>query len=293
MRIGSIGQLLRSRSQLFSPPRAIFCFNYHQVGDRYDPRFHHRYTYTDLSHFRAQLAYLKRRFELISVAEALALQERGEVDRRYACVTFDDGDKGLGTHAIPALRELSIPATLFINTAYLGNAGASWVNTYQYLCNTDLRGRISPDLHARMAQIRGTRDAQLYRRTRSEIEDLFHLIPSRDRGFFVDRDFLETLNDDLIHIGLHGHEHQRYSMMSPEWQRQDLTRNVQALSGLPAYRPVFAIPYGRPFDWSHATIGLCFELGLRFAFANGGFNTGDEVGLRRIPADGKSVRWLV
>ena len=286
MRIGSIGQL-------FSPRRGIFCFNYHQVGDRYDPRYHHRYTYTDLSHFRAQLAYLKGRFDLISLVEALTLQERGEIDGRYACITVDDGDRSLRTHTIPVLEELSIPATLFINSAYLKNTGASWVNTYQYLCNSGLRDRISQDLHARMAEIRGTGDTELYRRTRSEIEELFHLIPIGDRSFFADLDFLKTLNDSLIHVGLHGHEHQRYSMMTPEWQREDLTRNVRALAELPAYRPIFAIPYGRPFDWTHSTIGLCFELGLSFAFANGGRNNGDEVGLRRIPADGKALRWLV
>ena len=71
--------------------------------------------------FRAQLAgLLARGFVARSLTDLLGRHEAGEpVPPRTFVVTFDDGYENVYTRAFPVLRELNVPATVFVNTAFL------------------------------------------------------------------------------------------------------------------------------------------------------------------------------
>ena len=62
----------------------------------------------------------------IPLDEAQRRIEEG-IDRFYVCVTFDDGYYDNLTDAVPVLRDLRIPATIFVPTAAIdGTAGLYW-----------------------------------------------------------------------------------------------------------------------------------------------------------------------
>ena len=105
----------------------------------------------------------------------------------------------------------------------------------------------------------------------------------------VSPEWLSGLDRDLFSIGAHGHEHQRYSMMSPAWQRNDLRENVRRLSAFPAFQPVFAVPFGRAHDWTWETVRIAREEGLEVVMAEGGINLSAGPFYRRISCDGKVV----
>lgn len=69
--------------------------------------------------FRWQMRALARHFNILPLAEAAARLRDGTLPARAACVSFDDGYADNLTVAAPILRELGIPATFFIATAYL------------------------------------------------------------------------------------------------------------------------------------------------------------------------------
>jgi peptidoglycan/xylan/chitin deacetylase (PgdA/CDA1 family) len=71
--------------------------------------------------FRRQLAgLLSRGYQPWPLRRALAAQRAGQpVPRRAFVVTFDDGYENVYSHAWPILKELSVPATVFIVTSYL------------------------------------------------------------------------------------------------------------------------------------------------------------------------------
>jgi peptidoglycan/xylan/chitin deacetylase (PgdA/CDA1 family) len=69
--------------------------------------------------FRRHLEVVKECYEALSLDEAVGVL-RGErkTDRAVAVITFDDGYRDVYEHALPVLRELGLPATVFIPTAY-------------------------------------------------------------------------------------------------------------------------------------------------------------------------------
>ncbi len=65
----------------------------------------------------------------VHLDDALDLLETDPTGR-YVCVTFDDGYRDNLEHAIPTMRELGIPATIFIPSAILdGTARLYWYET--------------------------------------------------------------------------------------------------------------------------------------------------------------------
>jgi peptidoglycan/xylan/chitin deacetylase (PgdA/CDA1 family) len=73
----------------------------------------------DAALFRTQMQLLRRHFNPLPLAEAVARLRAGTLPARAACVTFDDGYADNYTVALPVLRETGVPATFFIATGYL------------------------------------------------------------------------------------------------------------------------------------------------------------------------------
>jgi peptidoglycan/xylan/chitin deacetylase (PgdA/CDA1 family) len=77
--------------------------------------------------FRAQMeALLRTRALPVRLDEALDLLEDRPAGR-YVCVTFDDGYHDILDNAIPVLRDLQIPATIFVPSGIIdGTARSYW-----------------------------------------------------------------------------------------------------------------------------------------------------------------------
>jgi peptidoglycan/xylan/chitin deacetylase (PgdA/CDA1 family) len=67
----------------------------------------------------AQMALVAREFDAVSLGDVLdALDDPRRLPRRAVLVTFDDGYRDFATNAWPILRAASVPATLFVATAF-------------------------------------------------------------------------------------------------------------------------------------------------------------------------------
>jgi peptidoglycan/xylan/chitin deacetylase (PgdA/CDA1 family) len=70
------------------------------------------------------LAFLRRHYVVVPVSAI----ERGELPLRAAAITFDDGYASVYTHAWPLLRELGMPATVYLVTSAVDNVSLVWAN---------------------------------------------------------------------------------------------------------------------------------------------------------------------
>ncbi|MGH9839810.1 MAG: polysaccharide deacetylase family protein [Blastocatellia bacterium] len=77
---------------------------------------------TSVETFRRQMELVREHCEVLTLDEAAAVL-RGErsITRTAAVITFDDGYRDFYDLAWPVLRELGLPATVFVPTAYIGS----------------------------------------------------------------------------------------------------------------------------------------------------------------------------
>ncbi len=110
---------------------ALGIVTYHRVAPitRSVPRPSHNVT---PRRFRQQLSgLLNRGFTVWPLSRILKYRSQGTaIPPRTLVVTFDDGFQTVYTHAWPVLRELHIPATLFLTTAYLDCRHPFWFDLW-------------------------------------------------------------------------------------------------------------------------------------------------------------------
>lgn len=100
-----------------------FILMYHSIADNSDDPFS-----VPVNAFREQLAWLTDYgFEVVSLSFLLrSIQSKNySALRKKVVITFDDGCRDFVTNALPILRHLGAPATVFLVTDFLGGR-ASW-----------------------------------------------------------------------------------------------------------------------------------------------------------------------
>jgi peptidoglycan/xylan/chitin deacetylase (PgdA/CDA1 family) len=80
----------------------------------------------DTATLRRDLEYVRRHFNILPLEEALERLRDGTLPNRAATVTFDDGTRNLLAHAAPVLRDLGIPAAVFLATGPMGTGELLW-----------------------------------------------------------------------------------------------------------------------------------------------------------------------
>ena len=90
--------------------------------------------------FRAQLDLLIRAgFEIVTVAELAERAEGGEPPPGLASLSFDDGLEDNHRVVLPILRELGVPATVYVTTGFIGRPN-EWIGRpSRYMTEDELR----------------------------------------------------------------------------------------------------------------------------------------------------------
>ena len=73
----------------------------------------------DVGQFASIMGLVRDHFSPLSLAEGLRRLDEGTLPQRAVCVTFDDGYADNLTVALPVLKQLEIPVTVFIASGYL------------------------------------------------------------------------------------------------------------------------------------------------------------------------------
>jgi peptidoglycan/xylan/chitin deacetylase (PgdA/CDA1 family) len=160
--------------------------------------------------FRSQLAGLQQRgYQFWPLSRLLDEVEGGRrvFPSQVAVLTFDDGHESVFTAGLPILRELQIPATIFVNTAFLDSADPFPFDRWGLRHRKQL-----PD-----AAFRPLQSSQCQ----------------------------EMLASGLIELGAHTHTHGDFRGRPAEFQ-DDLQQSVDMLAErFGVQRPSFAFPFGR------------------------------------------------
>jgi len=267
----------------------IKIFNYHQVSKKFDKRYHAHGTFTNITDFESQIKKIKKRYLVISLEEASNRLRDSKITETFACVTIDDGDSSIIDSA-EILFEQGLPATFFINSAYIENQETSWYRVISFLENhKKYQMLLSDDLKFKSNQLRKTKDAQLYISTTAQLSDLYSKIRDEYNGHVTKSDLL-TISQHGFGIASHGFRHERFNLFDKKWQIENIKKDCEILSEYDTYSNFFALPFGRYCDFNLDTQNAASELGLRLLLSTGGVNSFDQPFIHRIPADSRKLR---
>lgn len=100
----------------------VLVINYHRVLAEPDQLLPSE---PDIIAFRWQMKLLSDWFNVLSMSDAIKAVKKGKVPKRAVCITFDDGYRAVHELALPVLRELNLPATVFVTSGFIGQ-GSMW-----------------------------------------------------------------------------------------------------------------------------------------------------------------------
>jgi peptidoglycan/xylan/chitin deacetylase (PgdA/CDA1 family) len=206
--------------------------------------------------FRRQMKHLRRWYAPVTLADVLSAYRTGRRLPRHAVhVTFDDAYRDFAEQAWPILREMEIPATLFVPTAYpeQGARAFWWDRLHRAAQRIDVgsAGAQSQLAEAiRRGHFKALR-ARLRQMPHDELEALVDGMSGDEEGASAHRDHvlswdaLRTLHRDGVSLGVHTRHHVALTRVPEMRARIEIRGSIEDLrrevGGAP---PVLAYPYG-------------------------------------------------
>jgi peptidoglycan/xylan/chitin deacetylase (PgdA/CDA1 family) len=226
-------------------------FAYHGVVERIvSPNVH-----ITPARMREQLEAVRRRYDVIPLAEYLARRDRGRSVAGCVAVTFDDAYAGVARLAAPILAELAIPATLFVVSGAARDGAQFWWDRAERAFETDPDGAWR-QLLARAGLPHAAAGAEGWERFRTRVLarfagrfDTLETTPpiqiDADLRSLRFEELAALARDERYDFGVHTDSHACLPFLSEaECEREIATSHRVLLERLPRVRAVIAYPYG-------------------------------------------------
>lgn len=283
---------------------------FHRINDDNDPFI----PATPVSIFRQQMDYLAKHFRVVSM-DQLATGEAFDCSEFSVALTFDDGYRDNFLHAFPVLKELGLPATIYLTTGYMEAAQLPWydqvrqafkLTTVQRVSFADLGGP-SGDLHTRAARLQLSSSVLAWLRRADEGRRMEALI-----AIFRELRVPSTINlpkpmlgwDDVREMQRHGITFGGHTVWHPALKGLPDSRLSEEIAGckrtiesrLQRRAIHFAYPFGKIDDIGLAAKTAVRSVGFETAVTTvGGLNSAqqDRFELHRcVPAEEADARLL-
>jgi len=248
------------------------------------------------SFFDYQLAFLKSRYRVISLADALTMISDGIPMGDHAVITFDDGYRDNYDHAFPLLRKHGLPATVFVTVDALETGIFGW-NTFDKaiqdgrldridLTQFDLgviriatageKKRAIVHLHRELKQCdHGTRKAVV-----TYVVNMLAHGSSPERVMLSWDEAREMQKSGLVVIGSHTVTHPILTRVDRGTARDEIIRSKAVIEErLGTVVDLFAYPNGRTVDFDDDIISMLAQAGYRAACTtvHGSVGAGDDL----------------
>ncbi len=255
---------------------------FHRVveGVTEGPRFHVDAMEVSAPYLELIVQYLKAHYDIISLDEVESyLREKHE--RRFVCLTFDDGYLDNYTLAYPVLKRHKVPFTLYLCTAYPDKTAELWPYALEDLVRE--KDHVELEYAGKTHRFEGrTVEEKL-----SMYEALWDLIVAAEqaddgslfkmlfdnngielaaysRSMTVDWEHVEEMSrDELVTIGAHTTTHRSLGELSSEEAECEILDSKQRIESQ-INRPVQHFSY--PFGSSGAAGSREFEIVKRLGF---------------------------
>ena len=280
----------------FAREPRLSVLGYHRVVAQPDPM---RPSEPTAAQFEARMRWLAANFEVLPLLDAVRALREGRLPPRALCITLDDGYADNHELALPILRRLRLPATVFVATGFLD--GGCMFND---VVTEAVRNAPGPTLDLGdlgFGQLSVTSDGPRRQAIERILRRLKYLEPERRHatalriaeraGAEVPTNLMMTsaqvraLPAAGMAVGAHTVTHPILSEIPLKRAREEIAaarERLEALTGAPVR--LFAYPNGHPRrDYHQEHAGLVRELGFEGAVSTawGTARAGDD--LYQIP----------
>jgi peptidoglycan/xylan/chitin deacetylase (PgdA/CDA1 family) len=276
----SLGLVMKSKLApgvlALTAPTRFLVLTYHRVNDDGHPFFGG----VPLGLFRRQMETVRRLFSVLPLEELVRRSREGTAPRNGLAVTFDDGYRDNFDNAFPVLRELGLPATIFLVPDAIDGDPLIWHDrVFDAFHRTgkgalDFEGRRLPlaTLAEREASLRVV--LSKLRSSKPEVRDaliegvLVELgVKPDSRGFpKLTWDQVRSMASGGISFGAHTLDHPILSRVSAEEARRQVGESKRRIeSQLDREVTAFAYPNGSASDFDAGTEKIVEAEGFAFA----------------------------
>lgn len=252
--------------------------------------------------FREQMIYLRKHFTVLPLNEAIRRSQKNDLRSPTASITFDDGFQNNYDVAFPILRELGLPATIFLCTGLINTDDTFWYCRLNLaLANTQLKKLNWHDYRFDISEKTKKNEVHAFLKNRLKmypqrqlIRELHQIIidlgDNPEKSIEQDSPFrllchesiAEMYSSGLIDYGSHSHTHAILNLVSKNKRHYELEQPIKVIKYLTGRPPlVFAYPNGEHND---EIISLLQEFGINYALTTikgGNNNETDPMKLRR------------
>jgi peptidoglycan/xylan/chitin deacetylase (PgdA/CDA1 family) len=229
--IGNIAEIFPLSTLIKRSRKSLFLPFYHLVDDASCPHIEHLYTVKDIRQFENDLDFLLLNFQPISIEDLL---EKKQFSKPTFHLTFDDGLKQCKEIIAPILVKKGVPATFFINSAFLDNRELMFRYKVSLLINT---------LQDKSLLSLKYRDIGLINQLAIEKGiDFQHFLHTYQP--YLSTDDIHGLINDGFSIGAHSIDHPEFNQISIQEQKRQIKVSMDEIQERFAlnYR-VFAFPF--------------------------------------------------
>nr|WP_156753111.1 MULTISPECIES: polysaccharide deacetylase family protein [unclassified Mycobacterium] len=238
--------------------------------------------------YRRQLEYLRKHFNVLALEEALAALADGTLPPLAVAITFDDGTGNLATHALPVLRELNLPASVFLATGPIGTGETLWPDRLWLaiartaVAEVDLAalklGTRSLDGDARRGRVYAAAVEALKNLGDTErvavLDEVLAALGYRDDGdagpfrMLTWEQVRDMAGDPLVRLYPHTVTHPILARCGDDKVEREITDSCVAIERETGSTPrVFAYPNGRPQDFDDRAKDVLRRRGVRWALS--------------------------
>lgn len=254
---------------------------YHRIAELQDtPAVDSRSVSATPEGFAQQMEHLARFYRVVSMAEVLEAVEIGlPLPKRAVLVTFDDGYADFAEIAWPILKQLRLPATMFVPTSYPDHAEhAFWWDRLYGAFTVTSREEISVLPIGRFPlrtaeQRRGALRAIQNHVTVMPHDEAMQLVDSvcvhlggaqKQEGSVLSWDQLRRLVREGLTLGAHTRTHAILTKVTREQVREEVQGSQEDLQReIGVCLPIFCYPNGNHND---TVVSVLREQGIRLAF---------------------------